>query len=203
MNSQIKHAHAVLGYLDALGLTPLDRGGGWPHMGALISDAGLQARAKYAQTVRPRILALMEAWPEATTTTLFAARLRTGELGEVLRWRGPYKLRIIEEITEALLAHEVETRDQLRHRLADINDPLRTDLRLIRGVGRKTMDYLSILSGSDGHVAVDVHLRRFAKDAGLQHLRDHEVNTAIVEAALLRDWNPGGLDAAIWRHYSS
>lgn len=54
-----------------LGEGPFPPSGGWTHMGAVICDATFQARRKYESTIRPRILHLQSAWPDAATVRGF------------------------------------------------------------------------------------------------------------------------------------
>ena len=51
------------------------------------------------------------------------------------------------------------------------------------------------------HVAVDVHLRAFAADAGVTGLQYQELRAVCEEAAALGD-EPGGMEHAVWRFKS-
>ncbi|MFD7757245.1 hypothetical protein [Streptomyces sp. NPDC059757] len=63
-----------------LGDGPFPPPSGWTHMGAVICDASFQARRKYESTIRPRILQLQSAWPDAASVRGFQARLATEDL---------------------------------------------------------------------------------------------------------------------------
>lgn len=196
------NAVLLLRHVDAVGLVVEERTRGWDHMGAVICDAALQPRCSYRRVVEPRVRRLVAAWPEATTVSLFSARLETSDIGATLPWRGPTKLRVIRELTDALGRADVETVPDLRGALADPAGSLRSSLRAVHRVGPKTLDYLSILCGSSEHVAVDVHVLGFVREAGVD-VRTYEQCGAVVSAAArMRGCSPGALDAAIWQHRS-
>ena len=72
---------------------------GWDHIGAIIVDATLQRRQNYHATVKPRVVALVAAWPDAATTSGFRRRLGTGKLSEVISWPSPGRLAQVEDMT--------------------------------------------------------------------------------------------------------
>lgn len=204
MNSE-NAALRLLAYADSVALEPRTEARGWTHMGAIICDAALQPRSKYKTTVRPRIRRLIEVWPEADTVTRFRMRLQTDDISEALRWRGPTKLKVIRDMSETLDQAGVDTANELRLGLAesDTGQGLRSRLRAIHRVGPKTIDYLSILSGSLDHVATDVHVRGFMTLAGVPPLSYQNCVEVIRRAATMRGWRPGALDAAIWDYMTS
>ncbi|ALC19465.1 conserved hypothetical protein [Streptomyces pristinaespiralis ATCC 25486] len=66
----------------------------------------------------------------------------------------------------------------------------------MKGVGPKTIDYISNLVGRS-HVAVDVHLRTFAANAGVPDLTYERLRAAYVAAAALLGHDSGGLEHAV------
>jgi len=173
-------------------------------MGAVIADAALQPRINYRYVVQPRVQELINAWPDAVTVTRFAQRMATEEIAVVLRWPYAAKLLVIAGLTRALTGLDVDTVTDLRDQLSE---PQRRAvalrrLRAIHGVGPKTIDYLAILVGSEQHVAVDVHIRRFAYDAGLVPASYEQLRGVLVTAAEQRGCTPRALDAAVWTHMS-
>ena len=121
----------------------------WVHIGAIIVDATLQRRQNYHATVLPRVVALMEAWPDAATTSGFRRRLETGELSDVIDWPSPGRLAQIEDITRVLESQGIETVSELRDRLGEPakRTVLREALAAVRHVSPKTLDYIDTLSG--------------------------------------------------------
>ena len=122
----------------------------WDHIGAIIVDASLQRRQNYHETVRPRVLALMAAWPDAATTSGFRRHLGTGKLSEVIDWPSPGRLAQVEDMTQVLERQGIDTLADLRGALCDQarRTALREALSGVRHVTPKTLDYLDTLSGT-------------------------------------------------------
>lgn len=169
-------------------------------MGAVICDAILQQARHYKRWVQPRVERLREAWPDAHTVTRFRARAAEGELSAVLRTTNRRKLAAIAAVTDLLAASGVETRDELRVWLKE--DAHRSALLAVHGVGPKTVDYLGTLVGGS-HVAVDVHLRAFARQAGVGATAYHELRRVYEETADRLGHDRGGLEHAVWNHMSN
>ncbi|MFJ3246663.1 hypothetical protein [Streptomyces sp. NPDC086782] len=182
-----------------LGDGPFHLPGGWTHMGAVICDASFHARRKYKSTIRPRLLQLQSAWPDAVTVRGFQARLATEDLAVAMNFKSPSKVATAHAITDLLVAKGVDTRDDL-HAWLDHQDN-RAALRAVKGVGPKSVDYIGNLVGRS-QVAVDVHLRAFAADAGIAGLRYEELRTIYEETAAILGHEPGGLEHAVWRFKS-
>ncbi|MFE0455469.1 hypothetical protein ACFW2D_30210 [Streptomyces sp. NPDC058914] len=182
-----------------LGEGPFLRAGGWHHMGAVICDAVLQQARHYRHWVQPRVEGLTKAWPDAHTVTRFRARAAEGELSAVLRTTNRRKLAAIAAITDLLAASGVETCDELRAWLKE--DTSRSALLTVHGVGPKTVDYLGSLVGGS-HVAVDVHLRAFARQAGVGATTYHGLRRVYEETADRLGHDRGGLEHAVWNHMS-
>ncbi|WP_160665660.1 hypothetical protein [Pseudarthrobacter sp. ATCC 49987] len=134
---------------------PADVARGWDHIGAIIVDATLQRRQNYHATVMPRVLALVEAWPDAATTSGFRRHLETGELSEVISWPSPGRLAQADDMTRVFERLGIETVMDLRGALGA--DPkrgvLRDALAAVRHVSPKTLDYIDTLSGTTTGVA--------------------------------------------------
>uniref|UniRef100_A0AAU2UW45 Uncharacterized protein n=1 Tax=Streptomyces sp. NBC_00003 TaxID=2903608 RepID=A0AAU2UW45_9ACTN len=71
----------------------------------------------------------------------------------------------------------------------------------MKGVGPESIDYIGNLVGR-AQVAVDVHLRTFAADAGVGDLRYEQMRAVYEEAAALLGHHRGGLEHAVWRYKS-
>ena len=122
---------------------------GWDHIGAIIVDATLQRRQNYHATVMPRVVALIEAWPDAATTSGFRSRLDTGKLSDVIDWPSPGRLAQVEDITYVFERQGIETVKDLRATLGEdaTRGVLREELAAVRHVTPKTLDYIETLSG--------------------------------------------------------
>ncbi|MFK0153659.1 hypothetical protein ACIQVK_16515 [Streptomyces sp. NPDC090493] len=182
-----------------IGDGPFLQAGGWTHMGAVICDASFHARCKYEATLRPRLLRLQTDWPDAATVRGFQRRLGTEDLAVTMNFNHSQKVATAHAITDLLAAKGVDTRDEL-HAWLD-HETNRAALRTVKGVGPKSVDYIGNLVGRS-QVAVDVHLRAFAADAGVPHLRYEELRAVYEGAAALLGHNQGGLEHAVWRYKS-
>ena len=129
----------------------------WDHIGAIIVDASLQRRQNYHATVRPRVVALVEAWSDAATTSGFRQRLDTGTLSEVISWPSPGRLAQVEDMTRVFESQGIETVMELRGALGDHDNRavLREALGAVRHVSPKTLDYIDTLSGASTGGAVE------------------------------------------------
>lgn len=147
-----------------------EAGRGWDHIGAIIVDATLQRRQNYNETVKPRVLALIEAWPDAATTSGFRRHLDTGTLSEVISWPSPGRLAQVEDITRVLESQGIQTVPELRERLGDqtTRAVLREALGLVRHVSPKTLDYIDTLSGVPAAVAALVDEAGVVRAAGTE-----------------------------------
>ena len=167
----------------------------YDHMGAVVSDAGLQAATNYQFVVAPRVQRLLVMWPTAATTTAFLDKAFRFGLSDVLRWRHTEKLSRIVRLGLMLQSKRVETIDDLRVWMA--RDTSAAELRSVPGVGPKTVDYIAGLVGLPA-VAVDRHVMRFVEQCGVRGQTYQEVRTLVVEAAGQLDCSPLALDRAIW-----
>ncbi|MEU7035127.1 hypothetical protein ABZ958_15750 [Streptomyces sp. NPDC046237] len=165
-------------------------------MGAVICDTSFQARRNYQSTIRPRLIMLQSAWPDAVTVRGFRTRLDTEDLAVAMNFNSPGRVATAHAITDLLAARGVDTRDDLHEWLGHQDN--RTALRTVKGVGPKSVDYIGNLVGRS-QVAVDVHLRSFAAAAGVTGLTYAELRAAYEEAAALLGHEPGGLEHAVWR----
>ncbi len=97
----------------------------------------------------PRVVALIEAWPDAATTSGFRSRLDTGTLSDVIDWPSPGRLAQVEDITYVFERQGIETVMDLRATLGEdaTRGVLREELAAVRHVTPKTLDYIEILSG--------------------------------------------------------
>ncbi|MFD7033522.1 hypothetical protein ACFWAR_36405 [Streptomyces sp. NPDC059917] len=168
-------------------------------MGAVICDVSFQPRCNYEATLRPRLLRLQTSWPDASTVRGFQARLATDDLAVAMKFNHAQKVATARAITDLLAVNGVDTRDDL-HTWLD-HQANRATLRTVKGVGPKSIDYMSNLVGRS-QVAVDVHLRTFAADAGVQDRRYEQVRAAYEEAAALLGHDRAGLEHAVWRYTS-
>lgn len=173
---------------------------GWASIGAIIVDASLQRRQNYEATVKPRVDALVAAWPDARTTSGFRKRLAAGTLSEVIDWPSPGRLAQIDDLTCVLEDQGIETVEELRARLADPAERpvLRDALAGVRHVSPKTLDYIDVLSGLSTQVTTDARIRRVAEATGIEDTSYANISAVVSAAAASRGWRAEDLDAALW-----
>lgn len=195
-------AAKLVDYLDSLGLDGASQvSRGWDHIGAVVVDAALQRRQKYEGTVKPRVMQLIETWPDAHTVSGFRRRMDSGELSNVIRWKSRARLTQIVDITSVLECQSIETVNEFRDRLVDpsLRSTLRAALRAVRNVGPKTLDYFDILAGIPTGVAIDSRIRAATSAAGIKNTSYTYLAAVIREAAKTQGWRAGDLDAALWK----
>jgi hypothetical protein len=191
----------VAGYIRGLPDFPKDTAmERWGHMGAMLTDAVLQAGIGYEAVVLPRAKQIWTNYPEAATTSAFARLIKERGAGLLLNWKGEKKLATLEELVKVLLENGVETEDELRSWLEQPANVER--LKQIKGLKDKTADYLQILVGMHT-VAVDRHLFQFLENAGVPKKTYHEAHQLIREAATLLGIDSSALDNNIWRYMST
>ena len=167
-------------------------------MGALILDGILQANRNYKSFVAPRVHRFCERYPGNKTLSEFLRAVRKDGWGEVSNYPGPQKLEYLENLTEFLRQQEADTVADFRKWAEQPGNP--ELLLAVKGVGRKTRDYLQMLAGVP-MVAVDVHLQNFMKDAGISVSIDSDYEWAkevIIAASELYDVTPFQFEQAIW-----
>ena len=192
----------LLAHADALGLDlAKDATVRLSHMGRLIADSVLQRRQKYTATVQPRVERFERERPEAATTAGFLEFARDGDLSQALNWRGTGRLALMTEIAQALDDLGIESVEGLRDAFASdvTSDATSARLRGIKGVGRKTVNYLKILAGLD-FCAIDTRIKNFAAGAGIEDLCASHLEDVIADAAAARNTTVRSIDAAVWAY---
>lgn len=172
----------------------------YKHMGALLADAVLQAGLNYNSVVLPRITAILEQFPEQDRVSALTELVLRGETASFLNWRHVEKVGRFDALVSFLSNASVEY-------VADMKDSLRNrsfvaSLREVRGVGPKTIDYMACLVGIDS-VAVDRHVRTFAKRVGVMEDDYDFLRSVFCYAADLLSVSRREFDAWVWRREAS
>lgn len=169
------------------------------HMGATITDAVLQAGIAYETVVKPRVEEMKRKYPDASTTSGFLETLRRVGPEQVLRWHGRDKLDRVLTLAEFLANEGVETETELA-RWLDVPGNKDRLLRL-RGIGKKTVDYLEILVGRQTF-AIDTHLLAFLDKVGAPCRDYDEAKALLAKVADELDMPYSILDHSIWAYMS-
>ena len=169
------------------------------HIGALFTDAVLQAGVNYRSVVRPRVERVLARYPEATTVSAFSRILDYYGIGDVLNWNNEAKIHRMKDLVSFCMAHSIETTNDLIHFLnSESGEEL---LKEINGIGNKTCDYIKRLLGFDT-VAVDRHIREFLLDANILYDDYFEIKEVVEFAADFMDVARRKLDYSIWSYMS-
>ncbi|WP_431474008.1 hypothetical protein RVM24_11540 [Marinobacter sp. KM021] len=166
------------------------------HMGAVLADSVLQAGLNYTTVVRPRVLAILRGHPDRHTISSLVSLIQSGQAGAFLNWRHHQKVRRFEELVTFLQKWGVEDVHDLCACLA--SEEFCNAVQTVRGIGPKTVDYMACLVGVDS-VAVDRHVRTFAKTVGVENDDYHFLRASFCCAADLLSLPRREFDAWLWR----
>lgn len=167
----------------------------YEHMSAVIVDSILQAGMNYDKIVLPRVRMLIEKYDDFRTTEDFLVLIQAKPLGQLINWRNEEKLDRIRKLTWYFYERRI-------NQISDLQKWLRTEdnlmnLRLINGIGPKTVDYMKKLVGIDTF-AVDRHLFKFLELSGVNTTDYVEAFVIYENASLELDIDKWILDKAIW-----
>jgi hypothetical protein len=167
-------------------------------MGAVLTDAILQAGLNYETVVLPRVQKV-KSMPEAKTTSGFLAALEQIGADRLLNWSNAEKPLRLLSITRFFQAETIETTTDLRSWLQiEENIPR---LKKQRGVGDKTSDYFKILVGLSTS-AIDRHIFKFLEEAGIPAQDYQEAQRLVHEAADIIGIDYSVLDHNLWQYMS-
>lgn len=170
-------------------------GAAYDHMGALLTDTVLQAGLNYKTVVLPRVQSVLARYPCHYRTSDVMEIVRGGEASAFLTWTHGEKLARFEGLATFLHASSVETVSDLGKRLGD--DRFVASVLALKGIGNKTVDYMGCLAGLDA-VAVDRHIRTFARRAGVLDDDYHFLRAVFCSAADLLGVSRRAFDAWVW-----
>ncbi|WP_321449306.1 hypothetical protein [uncultured Cohaesibacter sp.] len=166
------------------------------HMGAIIADCILQAGLNYRSVVLPRVSAILEDFPGLDCTSELVALVGRGETDHFLNWDHHEKIDRFKALVGFLSERSVENAATLKDHLQDAS--FVEALLGVRGVGPKTVDYMQCLVGIDS-IAVDRHVRTFAKRVGVVEEDYDFLKSVFCYAADLLSVSRREFDAWIWR----
>jgi hypothetical protein len=170
------------------------------HLGAVLADCVLQAGLNYRTVVRARIERIVNLFPEAATLVGTTDLVNRGAVADFLMWKHSEKIERFIRLVRVLENHKIEDTRELQTWLRE--QDCRDELLKINGIGPKTVDYLSCLVGIDC-VAVDRHIKAFAKEAGVE-VRDYDGLKRIISyAADLLGMPRRDFDAWIWQRLAA
>ncbi|SDI55325.1 DNA-3-methyladenine glycosylase III [Paraburkholderia steynii] len=166
------------------------------HLGAVLADSVLQAGLNYTTVVRPRVLAILRAYPNHHKISSLLAVIEDGKTGVFLNWRHHEKVTRFEALVVFMKNWGIEDVSDLRAGLA--SDEFCDAIQTVNGIGPKTVDYMACLVGIDS-IAVDRHVRTFAKTVGVENDDYHFLRKSFCCAADLLSLPRREFDAWLWR----
>ncbi|OPY93419.1 MAG: hypothetical protein A4E73_00134 [Syntrophaceae bacterium PtaU1.Bin231] len=169
------------------------------HMGAVITDAMLQAGLNWESVVKPRI-ERVRGYTQARTTSGFRDLLHTSGPRAVLNWNHPEKIARIKGVIDFFCACGLETETEFREWLGQEENMIR--LKGLRGVGDKTADYFRFIVGIPT-TAVDRHIKNFLALAGIAVSRYDEAREIVHCTADMMGISRATLDHSIWKYMST
>jgi hypothetical protein len=134
-------------------------------------------------------------FPESATLTGTTKIVESGAVGDFLLWKHGEKVERFTRLYRLFEAYQLEDASCLRQWLKLRS--CRVELLQIKGIGPKTVDYLGCLVGIDS-VAVDRHIRGFARQAGVE-VKDYDaLKSVFCCAADLLGSSRRDFDAWVW-----
>nr|WP_320167116.1 hypothetical protein [uncultured Methylophaga sp.] len=165
------------------------------HMGAILADTILQSGLNYKTVVYPRLINILNTYPELDRVSKLFQFVNQNQTATFLNWQHTEKIYRFELLVEFLFSKDIEYLNDLRSNLLDIN--FFNEIQSIRGIGKKTVDYMSCLVGNDSF-AVDRHVRSFAKKSGVLSDDYDFLHQAFCWAADLLSLSRSDFDSLIW-----
>lgn len=170
------------------------------HLGAMMADAILQPGLNYRTVVCPRIERIIKKFPETSTLIGVYEIIESDRLSDFLSWTHSEKLVRFCKLASYFDEKKVDTVESLCRQIG--SKYFRAGLLNIRGIGPKTVDYISCLSGIDT-IAVDRHIIKFAHESGVDLYDYEDLRTIFSYAADLLDIPRRNFDSWIWSTVSS
>lgn len=168
-------------------------------MGAVLADSVLQAGLNYAKVVKPRVASILRTFPHATTMNILMSVIEQEGSPKFLQWEHREKVSRFDNLVAFMTEAEIDSTSDLSRALQ--NKSFRVDIRNVRGVGPKTVDYMACLVGVDS-IAVDRHIRGFAELVGLENDSYDYLREVFSYAADLLSIRRREFDASIWQYQS-
>ena len=201
-NDQIRKAEKLIQYIYKTehNFVPVTQRTPYNHMGATIVDSILQAGLNYKTVVYPRVKKLLLFYPDYKTTCDFLILIQTIPLTNLINWTNEVKINRIKELSWFLYNNSIETEANLAIWLEGNEN--KQKLKQIKGIGNKTVDYLTMLSGKPA-IAIDRHLFKYLEYAGVVVKSYEEANKIYSYVANQLNMTFYELDKKIWTYMSS
>lgn len=167
------------------------------NMAATLTDAVLQAGMNYKSVVYPRVYNILNKYADYRTTCEFIILFQTIKIEEIIQWKNKKKQNTICELAWFLYNRGINTEDDLAEWMLD--DFNAESLLEIKGVGRKTIDYLKLLCGQQA-IPIDRHMFQFLELAGVIVKDYREASYVLRKTASFLEIGESVLDKTIWKY---
>ena len=133
------------------------------------------------------------------TTCDFIILFQTIPIEEIIQWKNKRKQNTICNLALYLYNCNINTEDDLAEWILD--DGNAESLLEINGVGRKTIDYMKLLSGQQA-IPIDRHMFQFLEIAGVLTADYKEASRILRKTASVLEVGESVLDKTIWNYMS-
>jgi hypothetical protein len=198
----IKSARKVADYAQSQGISnfhyntrPI-----YVHMGAIIADSVLQSGLQYTTVVKPRIDMILSIHYDKKTTKDLIVFIENNTINYFLNWSHNIKIERFKNLVLFLYKNNINTSEDLKKHLSD--NFFCNQLQQLSGIGPKTVDYMKCLVGIDS-IAVDRHIKTFAKQAGIEHADYDFLHDVFCSAADLLSISRRNFDSWVWNMLST
>lgn len=196
----IQYTHILANVIREKNFDPITQRTPYYHMGATIIDSVLQAGLNYQHVVYPRVKKLLTKFPDYKTTCDFLILMQVVPLPELIDWRKGNKIKRILDLSWFLFDNSIENEDHLAAWLEQSEHIIQ--LRQVKGIGPKTVDYLKMLSGTQA-IAIDRHLFAFLELAGIVNRTYEEAHTIYSRTSEMLGISNYELDRQVWLYMSN
>ena len=169
------------------------------NMAATLTDSVLQAGMNYKSVVYPRVYNILSKYSDYRTTCDFIILFQTIPIEEIIQWKNKRKQDTICNLAWYLYNCNINTEDDLAEWILD--DRNAESLLEINGVGRKTIDYMKLLSGQQA-IPIDRHMFQFLEIAGVLTADYNEASRILRKTASVLEVGESVLDKTIWNYMS-
>ncbi len=169
------------------------------NMAATLTDSVLQAGMNYKSVVYPRVYSILSKYSDYRTTCDFIILFQTIPIEEIIQLKNKRKQDTICELAWFFYNCNINTEDDLAEWILDEGNA--ESLLDINGVGRKTVDYMKLLSGQQA-IPIDRHMFQFLEKAGVLTSDYKEASKILRKTAALLEVGESVLDKAIWNYMS-
>ena len=160
---------------------------------------GMQAGMNYKSVVYPRVYNILSKYSDYRTTCDFIILFQTIPIEEIIQWKNKRKQNTICNLALYLYNCNINTEDDLAEWILD--DGNAESLLEINGVGRKTIDYMKLLSGQQA-IPIDRHMFQFLEIAGVLTADYKEASRILRKTASVLEVGESVLDKTIWNYMS-